>query len=82
MAKGEDHMTNVVIVAAGRSAVGSFNGSFANTPAHDLGAAIIEGVMARYLKGVMGDDTVDTDVYKLQIEQLADESLRLLRGLH
>lgn len=30
-------MTNVVIVAAGRSAVGSFNGSFANTPAHDLG---------------------------------------------
>ena len=30
-------MTNVVIVSAGRTAVGSFNGSFANTPAHDLG---------------------------------------------
>jgi aminoglycoside phosphotransferase (APT) family kinase protein len=44
-------------------------------------AAIVEGVMARYLKGVMADDTVDTDVYKLQIEQLADESLRLLRSL-
>ncbi len=40
-------MTNVVIVAAGRTAVGSFNGSFANTPAHDLGAAVIEGVVAR-----------------------------------
>lgn len=40
-------MTNVVIVAAGRTAVGSFNGSFANTPAHDLGAAVIEGVLAR-----------------------------------
>jgi acetyl-CoA C-acetyltransferase len=40
-------MTNVVIVAAGRTAVGSFNGSFANTPAHDLGAAVIEGVIAR-----------------------------------
>ena len=40
-------MTNVVIVAAGRSAVGSFNGSFANTPAHDLGAAVIEAVVAR-----------------------------------
>ena len=40
-------MTNVVIVAAGRTAVGSFNGAFANTPAHDLGAAVLEGVIAR-----------------------------------
>ena len=40
-------MTNVVIVSAGRTAVGSFNGAFANTAAHDLGAAVIEGVVAR-----------------------------------
>ncbi len=40
-------MTNVVIVAAGRTAVGSFNGAFATTPAHDLGAAVIEGVLMR-----------------------------------
>ncbi|WP_371169470.1 acetyl-CoA C-acetyltransferase [Aliiroseovarius sp. 2305UL8-7] len=40
-------MTNVVIVSAGRTAVGSFAGSFANTPAHDLGAAVLEGVVAR-----------------------------------
>ena len=40
-------MTNVVIVAAGRTAVGSFNGSFATTPAHELGAAVIEGLAAR-----------------------------------
>ncbi|MFO1203398.1 MAG: acetyl-CoA C-acetyltransferase [Tabrizicola sp.] len=40
-------MTNVVIVSAGRTAVGSFNGSFASTPAHDLGAAVIEAVVAR-----------------------------------
>ncbi|MDO9526292.1 MAG: acetyl-CoA C-acetyltransferase [Gemmobacter sp.] len=40
-------MTNVVIVSAARTAVGSFNGSFANTPAHDLGAAMIEAVVAR-----------------------------------
>jgi len=40
-------MTNVVIVAAGRTAVGSFNGSFANTPAHDLGAAVLDGIVAR-----------------------------------
>ncbi|MBN2740225.1 MAG: acetyl-CoA C-acetyltransferase [Rhodobacteraceae bacterium] len=40
-------MTNVVIVSAARTAVGSFNGSFANIPAHDLGAAAIEAVIAR-----------------------------------
>jgi acetyl-CoA C-acetyltransferase len=40
-------MTNVVIVAAGRTAVGSFSGSFANTPAHDLGAAVLEGIVVR-----------------------------------
>ncbi|MDF1620871.1 acetyl-CoA C-acetyltransferase [Pseudothioclava nitratireducens] len=40
-------MTNVVIVSAARTAVGSFNGSFANTPAHDLGACVIEAVVAR-----------------------------------
>ncbi len=40
-------MTNVVIASAARTAVGSFNGSFANTPAHDLGAAAIEAVVER-----------------------------------
>ncbi len=40
-------MTNVVIASAARTAVGSFGGAFANTPAHDLGAAVIEEVVAR-----------------------------------
>ena len=40
-------MTNVVIVSAARTAVGSFNGAFAATPAHDLGAAVIAEVVAR-----------------------------------
>ena len=40
-------MTNVVIVSAARTAVGSFNGAFANTPAHDLGSAVLEAVVAR-----------------------------------
>jgi acetyl-CoA C-acetyltransferase len=35
----------VVIVAAKRTAIGSFNGGFANVPAHDLGAAIITKVI-------------------------------------
>jgi acetyl-CoA C-acetyltransferase len=44
--KAQD-MTNVVIVSAARTAVGSFNGAFAATPAHELGAAVIEAVVAR-----------------------------------
>ncbi|MEM7709199.1 MAG: acetyl-CoA C-acetyltransferase [Pseudomonadota bacterium] len=40
-------MTNVVIASAARTPVGSFLGSFANTPAHDLGTAVIEEVVAR-----------------------------------
>ncbi|MEQ9039913.1 MAG: acetyl-CoA C-acetyltransferase [Silicimonas sp.] len=40
-------MTNVVIASAARTAVGSFNGSFANTPAHDLGAAVLEALVER-----------------------------------
>ncbi len=41
-------------------------------------AAIVEGVLARYMQGVMGDDTVDLDNYKLRVELLSAEALRLL----
>lgn len=40
-------MTNVVIASAARTAVGSFSGAFANTPAHDLGTAVLEEIVAR-----------------------------------
>ncbi|WP_439109240.1 acetyl-CoA C-acetyltransferase [Lentibacter sp.] len=40
-------MTNVVIASAARTAVGSFTGSFANTPAHDLGTAVLEAIVER-----------------------------------
>ncbi len=43
-------------------------------------AAIVEGVLARYLKGVMVDESVDTELYRLQVESLASESLRLLES--
>ena len=38
---------DVVIVSAARTAVGSFNGAFANTPAHDLGAVAIKAALQR-----------------------------------
>ena len=40
-------MTNVVIASAARTPVGSFNGSFADTPAHDLGTAVLEELVSR-----------------------------------
>jgi acetyl-CoA C-acetyltransferase len=40
-------MTNVVIASAARTPVGSFGGAFANTPAHDLGAAVLKEIVAR-----------------------------------
>ena len=40
-------MTNVVIASAARTPVGSFLGSFANTPAHELGAKVLEAVVER-----------------------------------
>ena len=38
---------NIVIVGAARTAVGSFNGAFADVPAHDLGAAVITAALER-----------------------------------
>ena len=51
-------MTNVVIASAARTAVGSFGGSFANTPAHDLGAAVLSAVCER--AGVDKGDVSET----------------------
>ena len=42
MARGD-----IMIVGAARTAVGSFNGAFANTPAHELGAAAIKAALTR-----------------------------------
>ena len=38
---------SIVIASAARTAVGSFNGAFGTVPAHELGAAVIRGVLER-----------------------------------
>ncbi|MCR5942736.1 acetyl-CoA C-acetyltransferase [Ochrobactrum sp. XJ1] len=38
---------SIVIAGAGRTAVGSFNGVFATVAAHELGAAVVKGVLER-----------------------------------
>ena len=39
--------SDIVIASAARTAVGSFNGAFANTPAHELGAVAIKAALSR-----------------------------------
>ena len=51
-------MTDIVIASAARTAVGSFLGSFANTPAHDLGTAAIKAVLER--AGIDAADVSET----------------------
>jgi len=51
-------MTDVVIVSAARTPVGSFNGAFANVPAHELGRTAIKEALAR--AGVDGKDVSET----------------------
>ncbi len=40
-------MSDIIIASAARTAVGSFNGAFANTPAHELGAVAIKAALQR-----------------------------------
>ena len=40
-------MEDIVIVSAARTPVGSFNGAFANVPAHVLGSAALQAALAR-----------------------------------
>ena len=47
-------MTDIVITAAKRTPVGSFNGAFATTPAHELGRVAIEAALAQ--AGLSGED--------------------------
>ena len=47
-------MDDIVIVAAGRTAVGKFGGALAKTPAADLGAHVIKSLLAR--TGLKGEE--------------------------
>ena len=51
-------MTNVIIASAARTSVGSFTGSFANTPAHDLGTTVLEALVDR--AGIEKSDVSET----------------------
>jgi len=68
---------SIVIASAARTPVGSFNGAFANVPAHELGAAVIKEVLSR--AGVDGAD-VD-EVIMGQVLSAEIEAIRLSNTL-
>jgi len=41
--------------------------------------AIVEGVLSRYMKGVMGDPGADVEIFKQRVDALANGALELLR---
>ena len=49
--------TDIVIVSAARTAVGSFNGALGGVPAHDLGAAVVKAALSR--AGVAPDEVCE-----------------------
>ncbi|WP_339947863.1 acetyl-CoA C-acetyltransferase [uncultured Albimonas sp.] len=51
-------MTDVVIAGAARTAVGAFNGAFADVPAHELGATAIKAALSR--AGVEASEVSET----------------------
>ncbi len=52
-------MQDVVIVAAGRTAIGGFGGSLANVSAHELGATVIKGLLEQSgLKAEQVDEVI------------------------
>ena len=48
---------DVVIVAAARTAVGSFGGTLAGVPAHQLGASVVKNLLERT---GLNNDQIDT----------------------
>ncbi|RJL02813.1 acetyl-CoA C-acetyltransferase [Paracoccus aestuarii] len=75
-------MTKAVIVSAARTPVGSFMGSFANTPAHELGAAVLAEVVKRAgIDAAEVDETILGQVLTAAQGQNPARQAHILAGL-
>ncbi|MDH4581556.1 acetyl-CoA C-acetyltransferase [Pseudomonas sp. BN415] len=75
-------MQDVVIVAATRTAIGSFQGALANIPAHELGAAVIRQLLAQTgLKGDQVDEVILGQVLTAGSGQNPARQAAILAGL-
>ena len=76
-------MTDIVIVAAARTAVGKFGGALAKTPASELGAVVIKDLLRRFLSE--GHDLANlSDLVAIQLNDThpAIAGPELVRILH
>ncbi len=75
-------MQDVVIVAATRTAIGSFQGALANIPAHELGAAVIRQLLEQTgLKGEQIDEVILGQVLTAGAGQNPARQAAVLAGL-
>ncbi|WP_137821878.1 acetyl-CoA C-acetyltransferase [Pseudomonas sp. D(2018)] len=75
-------MQDVVIVAATRTAIGSFQGALANIPAHELGAAVIRQLLTQTgLKGDQVDEVILGQVLTAGSGQNPARQAAILAGL-
>ncbi|WP_044874216.1 acetyl-CoA C-acetyltransferase [Pseudomonas sp. LFM046] len=75
-------MQDVVIVAATRTAIGSFQGALSNIPAHELGAAVIRQLLAQTgLKGEQVDEVILGQVLTTGAGQNPARRASILAGL-
>ncbi|MDH4566705.1 acetyl-CoA C-acetyltransferase [Pseudomonas sp. BN414] len=75
-------MQDVVIVAATRTAIGSFQGALANIPAHELGAAVIRQLLEQTgLKGEQIDEVILGQVLTAGAGQNPARQAAILAGL-
>ncbi|MCY1284897.1 Acetyl-CoA acetyltransferase [compost metagenome] len=75
-------MKDVVIVAATRTAIGSFQGALANIPAHELGAAVIRQLLEQTgLKGEQIDEVILGQVLTAGAGQNPARQAAILAGL-
>ncbi len=73
---------DVVIVAAGRTAVGAFSGALAGIPASELGAKVIKGLLARAnLQSDQIDEVILGQVLQAGVGQNAARQAALAGGL-
>ena len=75
-------MSQVVILAAGRTAIGAFNGSLKSVPAAALGAAVIKGLVDKVgLKGDAVDEVILGHVLQAGTGQCTARQAALHAGL-
>ena len=75
-------MRDVVIVAAGRTAIGSFNGTLAGVKASDLGATVLKSLLTKIATFEMDTAKKEPAVKGLEAVAVFTQALKAWTHLH